>query len=610
LFSTPAEGEARVSASPTVPVREIFRRFWPYAKPYRRWLALSLVLIVLVPLVDTVAIWMFKVVIDEVLVPQDFGPLVWIAGAYLGLTLLAGMLGFFDEYLATWVGERFLLDLRTRFFAHLQGLSLDFFDRRRLGDLISRLTGDIASIEAFVLSGVTDAISYLARIVFFSAALFYLQWDLALVSLLVAPLFWLAAKRFSRLIKVASREKRRRSGSISAVAEESLSNAALVQAYGQEEREVERFHRENEGAYHAEMASTRLKALYSPLIDMIELSGALLVIGLGTWELAQGHLTLGGLLVFMTFLTQLYSPVRGLSRLVNRIYAASAAAERIIEMLDQEPSVVESPNAIALGRAEGRLELDHVTFRYPDTQRNAVSGISLTIEPGEALALVGPSGAGKSTLTKLFLRFYDPQFGRIALDGNDLRDLTMDSVRGNIALLLQETLVFDGTIYENIAYGRRDATRDEVEAAARAADARDFIAALPDGYDTQIGQKGRRLSGGQRQRIAIARAMIRDAPVLILDEPTTGVDAESGSRIMGPLRRLMGGRTTIVISHNLVTVRDADRIAMLDSGRIVELGTHEELLAKEQTYQRLYRLHDLGTNDFSPPGETQTALAR
>jgi ATP-binding cassette, subfamily B, bacterial len=610
LFSTPAEGEALVSASPTVPVREIFRRFWPYAKPYRRWLALSLVLIVLVPLVDTVAIWMFKVVIDEVLVPQDFGPLVWIAGAYLGLTLLAGMLGFFDEYLATWVGERFLLDLRTRFFAHLQGLSLDFFDRRRLGDLISRLTGDIASIEAFVLSGVTDAISYLARIVFFSAALFYLQWDLALVSLLVAPLFWLAAKRFSRLIKVASREKRRRSGSISAVAEESLSNAALVQAYGQEEREVERFHRENEGAYHAEMASTRLKALYSPLIDMIELSGALLVIGLGTWELAQGHLTLGGLLVFMTFLTQLYSPVRGLSRLVNRIYAASAAAERIIEMLDQEPSVVESPNAIALGRAEGRLELDHVTFRYPDTQRNAVSGISLTIEPGEALALVGPSGAGKSTLTKLFLRFYDPQFGRIALDGNDLRDLTMDSVRGNIALLLQETLVFDGTIYENIAYGRRDATRDEVEAAARAADARDFIAALPDGYDTQIGQKGRRLSGGQRQRIAIARAMIRDAPVLILDEPTTGVDAESGSRIMGPLRRLMGGRTTIVISHNLVTVRDADRIAMLDSGRIVELGTHEELLAKEQTYQRLYRLHDLGTNDFSPPGETQTALAR
>ena len=566
-------------------------------------------LIALVPLVDTAMIWMFKVVVDQVLVPQDFGPFVWIAAAYIGLTLLAGALGFADDYLANWIGERFLLDLRTRFFAHLQGLSLDFFDRRRLGDLISRLTGDIASIEAFVLSGVTDALSYLLRILLFSAALFYLQWDLALVSLLVAPLFWFAAKRFSRAIKVASREKRRRSGSISAVAEESLSNAALVQAYGQEETEVQRFHRENLGSYKAEMASTRLKALYTPLIDLIELSGALLVIGLGTWELSQGHLTLGGLLVFMTFLTQLYSPVRGLSRLVNRIHAASAAAERIIEMLDQQPSVVESSGAVDLGRAQGRLELDHVTFRYPDTERNAVSAVSLAVEPGEVLALVGPSGAGKSTLTKLLLRFYDPHFGRIALDGRDLRELTLGSVRDNVALLLQETLVFDGTIYENIAYGRRHATREQVEAAAIAADAHQFISELPDGYETEIGQKGRRLSGGQRQRIAIARAMIRDAPVLILDEPTTGVDAESGSRIMGPLRRLIGGRTTIVISHNLVTVRDADRIAVLESGRVVELGSHDELISREGTYARLYRLHHRGADEESSPAVVEVAVA-
>ena len=601
-FFVPApDRDALVDAAPPVPVREIFTRFWPYARPYRRWLALGMVFLVLTPALDTATIWMFKLVVDNVLVPRDFGPFVWIAFAYLGLTLLSGVTGFFDEYLATWIGERFLLDMRTSFFRHLQDLSLDFFERRRLGDIISRLTGDIAAIESFVLSGVTDALSYALRIIFFSTALFLIQWDLALVSLVVAPFFWLTARRFSRMIKVASREKRRRSGSISSVAEESFSNAALVQAYNRQDGEVQRFHRENLGSYEATMASTRLRAIYSPLIDLIELAGAMLVIGLGTWELSRNAMTLGELLVFLTFLTQLYSPIRGLGKLANSIYAASAAAERIIEFLDLEPSVADRPGAASLGRARGEIELQQVGFRYPGTDREALNEVSLRVAPGQVLALVGPSGAGKSTLAKLLLRFYDPTKGAVRLDGEDIRDVRLESLRDNVALLLQETLVFDGTIAENIAYGRPAASTAEIMAAARAADAHGFIEELPEAYATQIGQKGRRLSGGQRQRLAIARAMIRDAPVLILDEPTAGIDAESTRRIMGPLRRLMGGRTTVVISHNLMTTRDADLIAVIEDGRIAELGGHGELLTAGGTYARLYRRHQ--------PDQAPTAAA-
>src|SRR3954452_23976861 len=401
FFSPALDSQAPDAAPPPVPVRERFHRFWPYARPYRRWIVVGLLLIAAVPAVDTAMIWMLKVVVDQVLVTRTFGPLLWIALASLGLTILDGVFSFLDEYVSTWIGERFLLSLRTDFFRHLQGLSLAFFERRRLGDVLSRLTGDVAAIEGFVLGGVTDAISYVLQILFFAGALFYLRWDLALASLVVTPAFWLIARHFSRLIKIASREKRRRSGSISSVAEESLSNIALVQAYNRQDSEIHRLHEQGIGSYEAEMASTRIKALYSPLVDLAQLLGVLLVLGMGTWELSRGALSLGGLLVFITFLTQLYTPIRSLGKLVNRIYSASAAAERIIEFLDETPAVVEPTSPRPLAEPARTLAFEDVRFSYPETERWAVEDVAFRLERGQTVALVGPSGSGKSTIAKL-----------------------------------------------------------------------------------------------------------------------------------------------------------------------------------------------------------------
>jgi ATP-binding cassette, subfamily B, bacterial len=577
--------------APAVPVREVFRRFWPYAKPYRRWLPLILLLVALGPAIQAATIWMYKVLIDEVLIPRNFDLLGWVMLAYLALTLAEGFVSFCDEYLSEWVGGRFVVSLRTDFFRHLHGLSLGFFDRRSLGDMISRLSDDVDEIEELMLSGLTSTLAYLFQLVFFTGALFYLEWRLALVSLFVGPLFWLAARHFSRKIKRAAREERRRSGSISAVAEESLSNAALVQAYNRQENETARFHRENEGSFAAQLAGARLSSLFSPLVNLIELAGVIVVVAVGAYELSQGRLTIGGLLVFLIYLSQLYIPIRGLSSLLNSFYAASAGAERVIEFLDQEPSVRDEPWARPLYGTRGYVEFDSVSFSYPGAEKPALEDVSFRVSPGEVLALVGPSGSGKSTIARLLLRFYDPDVGQIRLDGHDLRDLSLRSLRENVAVLLQETLVFDGTARENIAYGKSGATEKEIVAAAKDADAHEFILELPDGYDTVVGQKGRLLSGGQRQRLAIARAMIRDAPVLILDEPTTGLDARSSEKIMAPLRRLMSGRTTIVVSHNLLTVRDATRIVVLEVGHVAEQGTHEHLLEHNGSYARLYRLH-------------------
>ncbi|MCW2678363.1 MAG: putative transporter ATP-binding protein [Modestobacter sp.] len=596
------EEDGLVEAAPAVAVREVFRRFWPFARPLRRWLVLSILLGSAGPVLEGAGIWLSKLLVDHVLVPRDFAAFGPLAVAYLGITVATGALGFFGAYLTAWTGESFLHRLRTSVFAHLQTLSVGFFDRRRLGDIISRLTGDVIAIESLVLSGIAAIVTSLLKIVLFGAVLFVLDWRLALIALVVAPLFWVAARVFSRRIKRASTDVRRRSGSIAAVVEESLGNAPLIQAYGREQAEVDRFTVQSLGSVAAALRATRISALFTPLVDLVEVVGIVTIVGVGAWQLSAGYITLGGLLAFLLYLSMLYSPISGLGQLSTIVFTAAAGAERIVELLDQEPEVRRPEHPVPLGRASGRIGVEDVSFRYPGTDTEVLSGVSFAAEPGRTTALVGLSGAGKSTFARLLLRLYDPTAGRIMLDGLDLRDLDPAELRANIAIVLQETLLVDASVTENIRAGRPDATHDEIVAAAKAADAHQFIEWLPEGYDTRVGQRGRLLSGGQRQRVAIARAMVRDAPILLLDEPTASLDAQASERILAPIRRLMAGRTTILISHDLLTVAEADQILYLERGRIAEAGSHEQLLRAGNGYAHLYQLRH--TASAHPNGGT------
>jgi ATP-binding cassette, subfamily B, bacterial len=594
------------SLAPTVSLREVARRFWPAVRPYRARLAVVLVLAMLGPLLDTLSISLYGRLVDEVLVPRQLAMLGPIAAAYVGLTVFGGILGFGRSYLSAWVTEHLLFDLRNRLFVHLQTLPLEFFERARLGDTVTRVTDDIDEVGEFLAEGLADGISHLLKIIFFVGALFYIDARLAVISLLVAPPFWFLGRRFATRVKALAREQRARDGAVTAIVEECLGNAPLVQAYNGQVAAASSFEHETRTVMTTQLALERLRAGYVPIINLIEVGGMLIVIGIGAVDLSEGRVTLGGLLAFLAYLTQLYDPVRGLNRLWGQAVATSAAAERVIELMDRQPSVVESVDPLPLNRAAGSIDFDGVSYRYPGTNQDALTDVSFTLAPGETLALVGQSGAGKSTATRLLLRLDDPSTGRILIDGHDLRDVSITSLRENVTVLPQEALFFDVTVREAIAYGRPGASNEEIVEAARIAGAHQFIELLPEGYDTRVGQRGRSLSGGQRQRLAIARALLRDAPVLVLDEPTTGLDNENATQILESVRRLMEGKTTIIVSHDLHLVRQATRIVVLERGRVVEEGNHEALIMSNGLYARLSLAHQrdsqTGITGGSRPG--------
>ncbi|MFD7593808.1 ABC transporter ATP-binding protein [Kitasatospora sp. NPDC059812] len=553
-----------VADSPVISLRELFRRFWPWVRPDVRWLPLSAVLLVLGAFGEVVSVWMFKDLIDEVLVPRHFAEFWPLGGTMLAAAAAAALFTFAGTYTGTWIAERYLLRLRTGTLAHLHTLPPDTLETRWRGDLVARMTADIATIEQMVATGLVEGAVASTSLVLFAGAAFYLSWPLTLAALIVAPLFIFTTGFFGRRIRIRERQVQRRAGGVTALLEETLRNVVVTRTCGQEEREVERVHREGKALLDAELSAARMSDLYQPLLNVLQMLAGLVVVGVGALQVIRGELSLGGLLAFAAFMAQLFEPIQQLAGLVPLAGAACASGERLLEIHDLSSPVRESPAARDAGAVRGRVSFEGVHVAYPGSYDAPVlSDVSFDVSPGKVLAVIGPSGSGKSTLAKLLVRFLDPQAGTVRLDGADIQDLTIASLRGAMSFLPQQAQLFHATIRDNIAYGRPDAPQEEIERAARSAGAHGFITALPQGYGTVIGDEGFQLSGGQAQRVAIARAFLRGAPVLVLDEPTTGLDPKTVQQLIPPLRRLMAGRTTILITHDPAFLPLADHVLTL-----------------------------------------------
>ena len=551
-------------------VRPMLRRFWPLMRRERWRLAAAMVLALIAIGCELVGVWLFGVVTDRVLATGVVAALWLPGGLWLGVSMVGAVASFGEVCCSSSAAEHFVARLRESVFGHVLRLSPATVDAMEHGDLVARLTSDVGEVEQIVGSGPVQAVSSVLSVACFATAALVLRWELALLTFCAAPVLWLAARRFAARIGPIARRERETNGDVTAVVEESVSASALIQAYNCEPQIAARAGQTGRRWAQIRIVQARWSAAYAPLVGVLETVCVLAVVGVGAWEISANRITLGGLLAFAGFLGYLYPPVQSLGALALRLASAQASGDRIVELLDTEPTVVDALGARHIGRVTGRLDLCEVGYRYPGAGSAAVNDLTLHVPAGQAVAVLGASGAGKSTLTKLLLRFVDPTAGQVFLDGTDLRDLTVRALRENVTLLPQETTILHGTVRDNIAFGALHATDEQIAVAARAADADSFIRGLPDGYGTVLGDRGRFLSGGQRQRIAIARAYLRDTPILVLDEPTTGLDDAAVSRLIGPLRRLMAGRTTILITHDQRLATEAERVVALADGRLTE----------------------------------------